>query len=146
MAEEPSIVEVETRLLAAVRHTGPWRQVMPQMMSSLDDVWTFIRGYELVPGHNIFLYEPIATYFGVEVFEPIEEDDRIKQAETPEGRAATIAHIGPYSGIVETSRGLIAWCEANGHKLTGTSWEVYGDWDEDEAKLRTDVYFGLAEA
>jgi hypothetical protein len=25
----------------------------------------------------------------------------------------------------------------------GTSWDVYGDWEEDPAKRRTDVYFLL---
>jgi hypothetical protein len=26
---------------------------------------------------------------------------------------------------------------------SGTNWEVYGDWDDDPARRRTDVYFLL---
>jgi Metal binding domain of Ada len=35
-----------------------------------------------------------------------------------------------------------AW-KAAGRQRAGTSWEVYGDWEEDPAKRRTDVYFLL---
>ena len=36
-----------------------------------------------------------------------------------------------------------AWCRANGHRMTGTCWEVYGDWFDDWAQVRTDVFYLL---
>ena len=33
-----------------------------------------------------------------------------------------------------------------GPRLAGVSWEVYGDWDDDPAKRRTDIYHLCAEA
>jgi effector-binding domain-containing protein len=33
------------------------------------------------------------------------------------------------------------WARENERRLTGTSWEVYGHWSDDPAKLRTDIYY-----
>ncbi len=35
---------------------------------------------------------------------------------------------------------LERWCREAGRRPAGVNWEVYGDWDEDPAKRRTDVY------
>jgi len=39
---------------------------------------------------------------------------------------------------------VIEWCRSQGHRLSGTRWEVYGHWTDDPSKLRTDVYYLLA--
>ena len=31
------------------------------------------------------------------------------------------------------------WCVASGRELTGTSWEIYGDWTDDPTKLETRI-------
>ena len=41
---------------------------------------------------------------------------------------------------------LMAWADDGGHVFTGPSWEVYGDWDEDPAKLETEIFFLLGPA
>jgi hypothetical protein len=38
---------------------------------------------------------------------------------------------------------LEQWFRETGRRPAGVSWEVYGDWDDDPAKRRTDVYFLL---
>jgi hypothetical protein len=38
---------------------------------------------------------------------------------------------------------LEQWCRDNGRRSAVVNWEVYGDWDDDPAKRRTDVYFLL---
>ena len=40
---------------------------------------------------------------------------------------------------------LIAWCNEKGLERTSVNWEVYGDWEEDPAKRRTDVFHLLAD-
>ena len=62
---------------------------------------------------------------------------------SPQGVAATAVHWGDYSAMAPTYTALRKWCADNGHHLAGPSWEVYGDWAEDPAKLRTDIYFLL---
>jgi len=35
---------------------------------------------------------------------------------------------------------VLAWCADNSLTTAGVNWEIYGDWHEDPAKRRTDVY------
>jgi hypothetical protein len=35
------------------------------------------------------------------------------------------------------------WCRHHGRQISMPYWEVYGDWEEDPSKLRTDVYYLL---
>ena len=44
------------------------------------------------------------------------------------------------------SAALEAWCTSAGRGPAGVNWEVYGDWDDDPARRRTDVYFLLEPA
>lgn len=50
--------------------------------------------------------------------------------------------MGPYSDLPHGA--LRQWCEDNGHKIARPSWELYGDWSDDPAELRTDLYYLLA--
>ena len=59
--------------------------------------------------------------------------------------ATTVApvHTGPYDRLGETHAVVLAFCEHNGHTLSGVSWEIYGDWTEDVSALETDVVYEL---
>jgi effector-binding domain-containing protein len=50
------------------------------------------------------------------------------------------AHIGPYEQLRISHAAVIEWGRQNGYRLTGTCWEIYGDWNDDPAKLRTDIF------
>ena len=39
---------------------------------------------------------------------------------------------------------LVASCQENGHAIAGRGWDIYGDWDDDPGKRRTDVYYVVA--
>jgi effector-binding domain-containing protein len=77
---------------------------------------------------------------GVEVAAGFEGLGEVLYSETPGGLAATIAHIGPYEDLGVSHRAIVEWSRKNGHHLTGTCWEIYGDWYEDTAQLRTDLF------
>jgi len=36
------------------------------------------------------------------------------------------------------------WAREKGYKLARPSWEVYGHWNDDPAKLRTDIFYLIA--
>jgi effector-binding domain-containing protein len=63
----------------------------------------------------------------------------VTAAATPAGRAAVTAHWGPYDRLGDAYAALAAWLAARG-LASRLQWEVYGDWSDDPAKLRTDVY------
>jgi effector-binding domain-containing protein len=82
---------------------------------------------------------------GVEMPVPLAHGDVIASA-TPAGRVAHAAHIGPYHRLGEAHNAICDHCTTHNLPLAGPSWEVYGHWTDDESKLRTDVFYLLAEA
>jgi len=68
---------------------------------------------------------------------------QVRRTSTPSGDVATTAHYGEYSDMAGAYAALEQWCQDSGRRAAGVNWEVYGDWDDDPAKRRTDVYFLL---
>jgi effector-binding domain-containing protein len=119
-------------------------------MPLLGKVWEFLRSGGQRTGHNVVVYQTApqggveVVEAGVQVFDSITSlPDGLVASATPAGRVAKTLHVGPYSGLAAASASLAAWCAANDHGLAGQSWEVYGDWDQDESKLETEIYLML---
>ena len=148
MDYEVSIVTVEAQTIAAIPvHVTP--REIGGVFPTLDRVWEFVRGEQLEFVHNVFVYrvESDGAYLvelGVQVAAPFTDGDEVVCSETPAGEVATTAHIGPYDRLGKAHDAVQAWCAENGKALSPTSWEVYGDHDDDPAKLRTDVFYLLA--
>jgi effector-binding domain-containing protein len=148
-------VVVETmapRSVASVRADVPLGRVGEYFGRSLDKVYAVGRSGALkLDGQNIFIYHHgapgvLVVDFCVgtaERFEPIGE---VSWRETPGGPAVTTFHMGDYGGLRGAHDAVHRWCKDNGRRLAGPSWEVYGHWDADPAKMRTDVYYLLADA
>lgn len=58
----------------------------------------------------------------------------------PEGRAAHLTMRGPYDGLPSAWRRLFGACEAQGLKLAGLNWEIYGDPETPSATVETELY------
>jgi effector-binding domain-containing protein len=149
MAEEPSVIDAETRRILAIRRKIRWNQIGEVAMPSLDKVWAHIRGEGITDfGHNLFIYRGMSPLgaevsFGVEVPAPVGAPKGFVIDETPAGRTATLHQYGEYDKLVETNMTLRRWCDEQKLRLGNISWELYGDWDEDPAKVRTDVFYQL---
>jgi effector-binding domain-containing protein len=145
--------EVLPRPLAAVRTTVKLADLSVQIGSLLGEVWQFLANNKVrSTGHNVAIYLSssgsgpdltLDAWFGVEVHETIPASDRVVAVSTPAGRAASVVHWGDYARMHDAYEALESWCDANGHKPARTKWEVYGDWNDDWAKVRTDVFFLL---
>jgi effector-binding domain-containing protein len=72
------------------------------------------------------------------------EHATVTLGETPSGRAAHTLHRGPYDGLPGAYDAIHAWAQSVGATLSGTAWEIYSDWTDDQSKLETDVYCLLA--
>ena len=115
------------------------------------EVWSYFRSAGLPkPGRNLALYhgvEEISVEAGAEVREEFSGNDRIYCSRLPGGRAATAVHFGPYSRLGEAHSAIQEWCAQHGHRLSNTSWEIYGhwqeSWDTDPSRIRTDVFYLL---
>ena len=113
---------------------------------ALDEVWYFLRANPglRTEGHNVFVYHhaarrdmPMNVDFGVEVVRPFEAEGEVHEVHTPEGEVAMAVHVGSCDRLNETYDAIYAWAAANNRAFAGTSWEIYGDWLEDPAKMET---------
>jgi effector-binding domain-containing protein len=144
---------VRPRPIAAVRARLRVERVPAEFTRYLDRVYALSRSGALaLDGQNIFVYRApteggtdVEVEFAVGTAARFAPAGEVRYSETPAGRAATTAHWGAYGRLGDAHAAVVDWCRANGHTLTGTRWEVYGHWNDDPARLRTDVYHLLAE-
>jgi hypothetical protein len=143
---------VTAQLLAAVRRRvrigGAGRAWKP----ALDLVWEFLHrhGDLRTDGHNCFLYHhsppgeaEMIVDFGVQVARPFQGEGEIVCTETPAGEVAMTTHVGSYGKLAAAHEAIGSWRAATGRTFGACSWEIYGDWVDDEAKLETQVVYLL---
>ena len=87
---------------------------------------------------------PMEVDFGVEVVRSFVSSGEVYLTETPAGRVAAALHVGPYEHIGETHEAIHTWAAANHQNFAGKSWEIYGDWTDDSAKLETRIEYLLS--
>ena len=138
--------------LAAVRRSVFIGDVGRAWKPALDLVWEFLRRHDglRTDGHNCFLYHHPANRegtmdvdFGVQVIRPFSDEGEVVCTETPAGEVAMTTHIGSYAGLGAAHNAIHSWRAASGRAFGACSWEVYGDWTDDEAKLETQIVYLL---
>ena len=134
---------VSSQPLAAVRRSVRIGEVGRAWKPALDLVWEFLRCHEglRTHGHNCFLYHhpapgeaSMVVDFGVQVIRPFQDA----------GEVVITTHIGSYAKIAAAHEAINSWRAATGRAFGACSWEIYGDWTEDETKLETQVVYLLS--
>ena len=147
-----SMQAVAARRLVAVRRKVTIPEVATSWRPALERVWEFVRKHPGVwtNGQTIFHYRhgvsrdaPMEIDFGVEVTRSIKPEGEVYATETPAGQVVTAVHVGRYACLGQTHEAIQAWCSANKCTIAGQSWEIYGDWTDDETKLKTVVCYLL---
>jgi effector-binding domain-containing protein len=142
-------VHVTARPVAGVRAQVRRGHVGKEFGRHLDQVYAAARAGALThDGQNIFIYrsasgDELTVDFCVGTAASFDPTGPVVPLETPSGVAAMVTHIGEYGRLSEANAAIIAWCQANERTRAGPSWEIYGHWDPDPAKLRTEVYYLL---
>jgi effector-binding domain-containing protein len=144
---------VSAQPLAAVRRRVLVGDVGRTWKPALDLVWEFLRRHEglRTDGHNCFLYHHPANAeavmdvdFGVQVVRRFEDEGEVICTETPAGGVVMTTHTGSYAGLAAAHHAIHSWRATNGRAFGTCSWEIYGDWTHDEAKLETQVVYLLS--
>ena len=144
---------ISAQPLAAVRRRVRIGDVGRAWKPALDLVWEFLGRHEglRTDGHNCFLYhhpalaEPaMVVDFGVQVIRPFQDEGEVVFKETPAGEVAITTHIGSYDKLAAAHQAIHSWRAATGRRFATCSWEIYGDWTNDEAKLETQVVYLLS--
>jgi effector-binding domain-containing protein len=151
MRQHVHVEVVSPRLLAAVGREVAAGRVREVWRPALDQVWAFLRSQPglRTDGHNVFVYHhpkdgnPMKADFGVEVTREFAASGEVRLVRTPGGEAAVVKHVGPYDGLAQAHSAIHAWAKESGRALAGTSWEIYGDWNDDSTKLETLVLYLL---
>jgi len=142
-------VTIAGRPVAGVRAQVPRGQVGAQFGRYLDQVYAAGRsGAVQLDGQNIFIYraataDQLTVDFCVGVTAPFEGVGLVQPLQTPHGQAAMTTHVGDYARIGDANAAILEWCRVHGRPYAGPSWEVYGHWDPDPVKLRTEIYYLL---
>ena len=137
------------RHLAVIRRRLKWSELGSNLLPLLDRVYVQVRAGKIAQsGHNVFVYrdattDSVTAEVGVEVSGPFEAIDDVVYSTTPFGEVASTLHIGPYSDLGGAYDALAHWCKEHHRPRTNAYWEVYGDWNEDPAKLETEVFYLL---
>jgi effector-binding domain-containing protein len=127
---------------AVVAQATSWAEFPGLWRSLLDEVYAFVRaGGTTQTGHNVMLYRDDVpnVEVGVQVAGPFAASGRVTPSELPAGRVATTVHRGSYAGLAAAHAAVRAWCTAHDHVLSGTRWEIYGDWRDDPLELETEI-------
>lgn len=113
-------------------------------------VWNELRTQHVSAGRHVAIYwnGDIRLEVGVELGAPFTETAAVVRSATPGGRVAFVSHTGPYHRLGAAHDAIQHWCAANGHRLAGPSWEIYGhwqpEWNDDPELIRTDVFYQIA--
>ena len=137
---------VAPQFVAANRDRVALSEIGARYGPSLDVVWQFVRSAGLTTNHNVFLYDhgpPPLVQFCVQVGDRFDDAEHVECVEIPGGTIATALHVGQYGALGDAHAAVQAWCNEQHHEMAGSSWEIYGDWDDDPSKLETQVCYLL---
>jgi effector-binding domain-containing protein len=146
MSYQIELIESKPVTTAVIRSRVSAQELTQFVPAACGEVWKFVRSAGLPrPGRHTALYLPDGfVEVGAEVSEPFTGNDRIRCSQLPAGAVAATVHFGPYARLGDAHAALREWCARQGHRFSGTSWEIYGHWEEswntDSSKIRTDVF------
>lgn len=149
MPYEIKIHKVPVRHLAVVRRRLGWSELGGNLIPLLDRVYEKVHAGKVIQnGQNVFFYKDgtkdgVTVEVGVEVSGYFDAVDDVIYSQTPSGEVASVLHVGPYSQLGKAYDAVIQWCTEHHRPHANVYWEVYGDWDEDPAKLETEVFYLL---
>ena len=149
MTVDVAVTTVEPMPTAVVAGATTWAEFPAMWRPMLDKVWSFLRGgapeglYQ--QGHNIMLYKDDVpnVEVGVQVSGSFDPAADVVPSALPGGLAATATHTGPTAKIGDTHQAVREWSKANGYRLAGPRWEIYGDPDPASGHFDVQVFWSL---
>jgi effector-binding domain-containing protein len=136
--------------LAVIRRQAAWHELATVVPECCGLVWTAVRAQHVKAGRHVAIYwnGDFRLEVGVELDGPFMEQDAVVRSATPNGVAAVVTHFGSYRTLGAAHDAVQSWCKANGHRLAGPNWEIYGlwqpEWNADPALIRTDVFYQIS--
>ncbi len=133
-------IEQTSECPTAVVRANTTSQEFPTLWATfLDEVWAFLRATPGLhtDGHNVMVYRnnvpgvELAAEVGAQVTRSFDPTGRVVPSFLPGAEVATTIHAGPVTEIGAAYDAIQDYCKTENRRLTGVSWEVYGDPDPD---------------
>jgi effector-binding domain-containing protein len=146
------ILEMPGVPLAVIRRQATASELAALVPECCGIVWQAVKAQKAAAGRHVAVYwdGSIRLEVGVELLGLFVDDGEVVQSATPAGTVASVTHFGPYGGLGAAHDAVRRWCETQGHRLAGPSWEIYGhwrpEWDTDPSAIRTEVCYLIAPA
>jgi effector-binding domain-containing protein len=133
------VKQVPEQSIAIVRGQATMANLPVRIRELFDQ---FYAGFKGKGGLNVVLYHDpgAAGEFEIACGAQVEQGGN---SVTPGGTVATTVYIGPYDQMKPAHVAIHSWARENRRRLAGPSWEIYGHWSDDPAKLRTDIFYLL---
>jgi effector-binding domain-containing protein len=149
MTVEVTVKTVKPTPTAVVAAAATWAEFPKMWGPMLDRVWSFLRAdppeglYR--QGHNVMLYKDDVpnVEVGVQVTSSFAPAGPVVSSTLPGGLVATATHTGPAAKIGATHSAVREWSEANGYRLAGPRWEIYGDPNPSTGEFDVEVFWSL---
>lgn len=121
------------------------QEVPAHIPGLLERVANYLVEQGQAPGACYVVYDEFAETTmrmraGFVVQETIQESEEISVMRLAASTTAHTTHYGSYDGIPGAHQALREYCTSNNYDEQDLSWEIYGEWSEDESKLVTDVH------
>jgi effector-binding domain-containing protein len=145
------VQRLESVPLAVVRRQARQSELSRIVPECCGLVWNVMKANHVKAGRHVAIYwdSVMNVEIGVELLGPFEGAGEVVRSATPAGLVVSTTHLGPYGGLGAANEAIRQWCRTNNQRYAGPSWEVYGhwlpEWDSDPSRIRTDVYYLLAE-
>ena len=144
--------EVGSRPLTVVRRRAAMQELGKVIPEACGLVWNIVRSQNIKgAGRHVAVYldDVFNLEIGAELESPFAGHGEVVGSSLPGGTVATTIHFGPYQQLGEAHEAIHRWCKERGHELVRPCWEIYGhwldEWNSDPSKIRTDVYYLVAE-
>jgi effector-binding domain-containing protein len=145
------VERAEATPLAVVRRQVGLSELASVVPECCGLVWEAVKAQKVPAGRLVAIYwdRSIRLEVGVELRGAFVDDVDVVGSATPAGTVASVTHRGSYGSLGAAHDAIRSWCAANGRRLAGPSWEIYGhwrpEWDADPSQIQTDVCYLLTE-
>lgn len=141
------VTTVESRPTAVVATTTTWPEFPALWGRLLGEVWDCLHAAGIHRGcRDVMLYLDSVpnVEVGVLLDQPCPLGGRVMASALPAGTAAMTVHHGSFGDVGAAHDAVVRWCATQGHRPTGSRWEVYRPHNDDSAQQWTEVYWLLS--
>lgn len=135
----------EKRLFGRSKPVLENQKPVDAMFAAMDETWKIVRGNSIPNGgmNHVVYTNGQRVFAGVEIEGSVDPSWGLEQVDLLIPRCVYYCHVGAYDLLGRAYAGVDEEIAARGLGTTGLSLEIYGHWNEDPAKLVTELLIGI---